>query len=190
MATAVDDVVVRHPNEHNSSSIRDAVLRHLEHDCGLDRDGEAREVERAVFNWALTAADRKGYARSWKCMMFASVYANKAKSVLCNLDAAAPGVHNAHLLQRMRDGDVKPEELPTMKPHQMFPERWQDIIDQKLRREQFATQSKPVAMTNQFRCSRCKKRECVHHELQLRSCDEPATQFITCLNCNNRWKIG
>jgi len=152
----------------NASPLRDAVLRHLVEDCGATED-EARRVERGLFNWMLGEASRKGFAKSWRCMMFNSVYADKAKSMVCNLDAGAPGVHNPTLLRRMRDGEFRPEELPDMKPHRMFPERWKDIIDQKLRREQYATQAKPVAMTNQFRCSRCKKRECVHHELQLRS---------------------
>lgn len=169
--------------------MREAVLRHLEEDCGASED-EARAVERGLFNWTLGVADDKGFAKSWRCMMFASVYADKAKSLLCNLDAAAPGVGNATLLRRLRDGEFRAEELPAMKPHQMFPERWREIMDRKAQRDRYATEAKPVAMTNQFRCSRCKKRECVHHELQLRSCDEPATQFITCLNCNNRWKIG
>ena len=173
----------------NAYPLRDAVLRHLKEDCGATEE-EATKVERGLFNWTLGAASRKGFVKSWRCMMFASVYADKAKGLLCNLDAAAPGVRNPALLRRMRDGEFRAEELPDLKPHQVFPERWKEIIDRKLRREEYATQAKPVAMTNQFRCGRCKKKECVHHELQLRSCDEPATQFITCLNCNNRWKIG
>jgi DNA-directed RNA polymerase subunit M/transcription elongation factor TFIIS len=52
-----------------------------------------------------------------------------------------------------------------------------------MQRDEYIHNAKPAAMTNQFKCGRCKKNECSHHELQLRSCDEPATQFITCINC-------
>ena len=47
---------------------------------------------------------------------------------------------------------------------------------------------KTEAMTDMFRCNKCGSRKCIYYELQTRSSDEPMTQFITCLNCNNHWK--
>ena len=47
---------------------------------------------------------------------------------------------------------------------------------------------KPEAMTDQFKCRKCFSRSCSYYEVQTRSADEPMTQFITCLNCKNRWK--
>ena len=47
---------------------------------------------------------------------------------------------------------------------------------------------KPEAMTNVFKCRKCNSRSCSYYEVQTRSADEPMTQFITCLNCNNRWR--
>ena len=44
------------------------------------------------------------------------------------------------------------------------------------------------AMTDQFKCGRCKSRKCIYYELQTRSADEGMTIFITCLNCGNRWR--
>lgn len=173
----------------NHAAVRDAVVRHLMADCPLD-ESSAREVERGVFNWALEHAERSSYAKSWRCPLFHAMYAHKAKSVLANVTPDAPDVGNARLLTRLHEGEFRPSEIAWMKHHDVFPERWKLVMDQKVEKDNYANNAKPVAMTNQFRCSRCKKRECVHHELQLRSCDEPATQFITCLNCNNRWKIG
>ena len=33
-----------------------------------------------------------------------------------------------------------------------------------------------------------RKKKCTYYQLQTRSADEPMTTFITCLNCNNKWK--
>ena len=44
------------------------------------------------------------------------------------------------------------------------------------------------AMTDQFKCGRCKQRKCTYYELQTRSADEPATIFVTCLDCGKNWK--
>ena len=42
--------------------------------------------------------------------------------------------------------------------------------------------------TSEFKCRKCKKRECSYYQLQTRSADEPMTTFVTCLNCGNNWK--
>ena len=39
--------------------------------------------------------------------------------------------------------------------------------------------------SNAFECKKCKKRKCSITEKQVRSADEPATQFITCLECGH-----
>lgn len=46
------------------------------------------------------------------------------------------------------------------------------------------------AETDQFKCGRCKQRKCKYYQLQTRSADEPMTTFVTCINCNNRWKVN
>lgn len=45
------------------------------------------------------------------------------------------------------------------------------------------------ASTDQFKCGKCKQRKCTYYQLQTRSADEPMTTFVTCVNCNNRWKF-
>ncbi|PIN19093.1 Transcription elongation factor TFIIS/Cofactor of enhancer-binding protein Sp1 [Handroanthus impetiginosus] len=47
----------------------------------------------------------------------------------------------------------------------------------------------PQASTDQFTCGRCKKKETTYYQMQTRSADEPMTTFVTCVNCNNRWKF-
>ena len=45
------------------------------------------------------------------------------------------------------------------------------------------------AETEQFKCSRCGQRKTKYYQLQTRSADEPMTTFVTCVVCNNRWKV-
>eukprot|EP00301_Raphidiophrys_heterophryoidea_P012242 c1864_g1_i1.p1 GENE.c1864_g1_i1~~c1864_g1_i1.p1 ORF type:complete len:227 (-),score=68.26 c1864_g1_i1:61-741(-) len=44
------------------------------------------------------------------------------------------------------------------------------------------------ATTTQFKCGKCRKRECTYFELQTRSADEPMTVFVQCQSCGNKWK--
>ena len=45
------------------------------------------------------------------------------------------------------------------------------------------------ATTDQFQCGKCRQRKCTYYQMQTRSADEPMTTFVTCVNCNNRWKF-
>ncbi|CAE6036724.1 unnamed protein product [Arabidopsis arenosa] len=45
------------------------------------------------------------------------------------------------------------------------------------------------ASTDQFKCGRCGQRKCTYYQMQTRSTDEPMTTYVTCVNCDNRWKF-
>ena len=152
-------------------------------------DDLVNDIETAVFNWSLNQADTFRVQKTWTNAKFQNIYHVKAHSILLNLDPTSY-VQNKGLVERVRSGEVKPEDVPFMRPSEMFPERWREVVDLKVQREEYATNVKPVAMTDQFRCKRCKKRECVYQEVQLRSADEPATIIITCVSCSHTWRVG
>lgn len=45
------------------------------------------------------------------------------------------------------------------------------------------------ATTDQFKCGKCKKRQCTYYQMQTRSADEPLTTFVQCVACGNRWRF-
>lgn len=147
----------------------------------------AKDMEIGVYNWCLSFADKHRVVKNWKNPRFVILYKDKARSVFANLDPSSY-VKNTRLLERLKEHEFLPHELPFMKPENVFPEKWKHILDEKLRNN-VVLESKPEAMTNQFKCGKCKKRECIYKELQVRSADEPMTLFVTCLNCGNRWRM-
>lgn len=172
-----------------STSMRERFVCHLIDDVGL-MDAEAKDLEIGVYNWLLQYAEEHGFGKQWSNRMFTSLYVQRAMSMLVNLDAKDGGLMNTRLLPRMRDREFLPHELAWFRPENTFPERWRETLDLKVQKDEYILHEKPAAMTDQFRCGRCKKRECIYQELQLRSCDEPVSIFITCLNCGNRWRVG
>jgi len=60
----------------------------------------------------------------------------------------------------------------------------QEILDKNL------MELKPTSETDQFLCTKCKKRKTTFYTMQIRSSDEPETCFITCLNCSYSWREG
>lgn len=49
--------------------------------------------------------------------------------------------------------------------------------------------SSNTILTNQFKCGKCKSRECKYSQAQTRSADEPMTVFVSCLSCGNQWRM-
>ena len=152
-------------------------------------DVQIADLEVGIYNWAIKFSDEHKIIKNWKNPKFVNVYLGKIRSVLANI-VSSSYVQNTRLVSRLNEGEFNPHEIPFMKPHNIFPEKWRAIIDAKIKKEEASGQDKPEAMTTLFKCGKCKKRECVYKELQIRSCDEPMTVFITCLNCGNRWRIG
>lgn len=149
----------------------------------------ARDFEIGAFNWTLKKADEFKIPCAWTNARFTQLYSSKVRSMLSNLDPNSY-VKNTRLLDRVNEGEFKPHEIATMQPDHVFPERWRHVVEMKVRRDEYICNARPAAMTDQFRCSRCKKRECSYMELQTRSCDEPASLFIQCLTCGNQWRMG
>ena len=97
-------------------------------------------------------------------------------------------IKNKNLVTKIIKGKINVCEVPYMSNQELFPEHWKKIMDEKYKRDKMLYEEKEEAMTNEFKCARCKSRECTYYELQTRSADESMTTFITCLNCGNRWK--
>lgn len=149
-----------------------------------------KDLEIGIYNASIDMADKYKILKNWSNAKFVRIYANKAQSVISNLNNKSY-IGNTRLIKRLMDKEFKPHEVPYMRPEEMYPEQWKEIIDCKVKKDEFVFEEKPSANTNQFFCGKCKnpKKECLYQELQLRSADEPSTIFITCLNCGNRWKM-
>lgn len=150
---------------------------------------QASDIEVGIFNWTIDFCSEHNVILNWKNDKFANVYIDKARSVICNLDGDSY-VHNTHLIERLTAGEFTARDLPFMSREQVFPERWGRVIERKVKRDSLVLNETPQAMTREFRCKRCSKRECIYFEKQTRSGDEAMSLFVSCIGCGNQWKIN
>ncbi len=75
-------------------------------------------------------------------------------------------------------GHILPEELAFLKPHEMNPDKYKNIIEKKA----YELKQKKKG-SNIFSCKKCKQSNCNVEQKQTRSADEPATTIVTCLEC-------
>ena len=77
--------------------------------------------------------------------------------------------------------------IASLKPEQLNPENYEKIIKKKEIEEY---KKNDIKSSNEFKCSKCKKRKCSVIQKQTRAGDEPATTFVTCLECGHKFSFN
>jgi len=101
------------------------------------------------------------------------------------------GIVITRTLRQVLEGDISPYTLLTLSPEELASNEKRDD-NAKIREAMLADNIRGQtnqASTDQFKCGKCGQRKCTYYQLQTRSADEPMTTFVTCTNCNNRWKF-
>jgi len=147
----------------------------------------SRNIEQSIYNYIIKLSKEKNIQRNWNNTIFAKLYNSKIISIFTNLKKDSY-IHNGSFLERIKKGDIDPKKVGYLSVYDINPDNWKDLLNVKSKRDKIKYELKPEAMTNLFKCNRCGSRETSYYEVQTRSADEPMTQFITCLQCNSRWK--
>lgn len=149
-------------------------------------EANACALEKHIYNWTVMSAKRDKIPLTWKYPIFRNRYVQRIMSIKFNL------LHpdNPALFERLKKGEITYAWLARATPYDMFPQKWesvmQDVAMKQMRKEKTLDMS--TVNDGAFTCGKCKSRKSQYYQLQTRSADEPMTTFVTCLNCNNRWK--
>ena len=147
----------------------------------------SRNIEKNVYNYTIEVAEKNDISCSWDVIIFKNLYLSKIRSIYSNLKASSY-IKNTEFRDRILSGDIEHKNIAKLTAYDIYPENWKLLFDIKAEKDKKKLELKPEAMTDTFKCRKCGSRKCSYYELQTRSADEPMTQFINCLNCNNRWK--
>jgi len=98
---------------------------------------------------------------------------------------------NPDLRAQVADGLIDPVSLLDLAPEQLASaeRRTENEAIREHATNEAVRGQKKEASTDAFKCGKCKQRKCTYYQLQTRSADEPMTTFVTCVNCDNRWKF-
>ena len=147
----------------------------------------SRKFEQSIFNYVITKSIKCNITRTWDNNIFKNIYIFKIIGLYNNLNKDSY-VNNKSFIDRIKNKEITPQNIMKLHLYDINPDNWKELINKKIKSDKIKNDLKPNAMTNLYKCGRCKSRECSYYEVQTRSADEPMTQFITCLNCNNRWR--
>ena len=137
--------------------------------------------KKGVFNFAIKEANLRKIIKKWENGRFVQLYTDRLRTIFINLK-------NSELLNSLNNGEITPQQLAFMTHQEMNPDHWRTLIEQKTVRDANKFSNNIQASTDMFTCKKCRGKRCTYYELQTRSADEPATIFVTCLDCGKNWK--
>ena len=181
-------IQVKTKNVFVDCAIRDKVVENF---TGLFESNEsAKTLENALLRSIVDTCIKEGIEVDWGNRVFWNMYRNKAISLYENLAGTSSYVDNKeNWLSRIKTGDVSIQHYVEMNAIDSCPARWKSAIDKMIENEK-KLYSKSQAASIVMWCSRCKKKsKCDYYQMQTRSADEPMTTFVTCLECDRKWKF-
>lgn len=153
----------------------------------IDDEYISKNLEKGIFNYSIWKSKERHEQCLWDNLYFQDIYKSKLKQMCANLIPNSY-IKNKNLLIKLKNKEFLPHEIVFMSPEKLFPERWEKIIQEKNKRDAVISEIDFGLATNQFTCVKCKGNKTTYYTMQTRSADEAETIFITCLQCNRRWR--
>jgi DNA-directed RNA polymerase subunit M/transcription elongation factor TFIIS len=140
----------------------------------------ATNLEKAIFNYAIQEATKKKIIKKWENPFFAQIYTDRLRTIHRNL--------NKDIIAVIQSGELTPQQFAFMTHQEMNPEHWTELIQKKVKRDASKFNTNIEASTDMYTCKKCRSKRCTYYEMQTRSADEPATIFVTCLDCGKHFR--
>jgi transcription elongation factor S-II len=163
----------------NPEIFRENICKKLNH--VIKDEKKSRNMERGVYNYTLKEAATRKVVKKWDNPYFVQIYVDRLRSIYINLK-------NPVLIEHIQNGTLKSHNVAFMTHQEMMPEKWDTMIQEKIKRDKNKYETTIEAATDTFKCRKCHSNKCTYYQMQTRSADEPMTTFVSCIECGNRWK--
>ena len=146
----------------------------------LDDELMSRNMEKGIYNYAIKESNSKKIIKKWENPQFSQIYIDRVRSIYLNL--------NEDIINQIKSKVVKAQIVASMTHQELCPDKWEQLINEKIQRDKYKYETTIEAATDTFTCRKCKSKKCTYYQMQTRSADEPMTTFVTCIDCGNRWR--
>lgn len=140
----------------------------------------ANALEVALLQRCIRDCAKQGIEVTWANVAFWNHYRGRCIQFYENAPEWIP---------KLVSGELSPISFADMTVVDLNPKRWKAQIEAQIEKDKHLYSSSGSASIY-FYCSACKKKtKCDYYQMQTRSADEPMTTFVTCLECDRRWKF-
>ena len=142
-------------------------------------------LEKCIFNETIKYCKEKSIELKWSNINFSKKYSQLARKVLANITYTP----NANEVKQKILKNIWPPETIASKTHQELNPEYYEELKIKIM-EKYINKNTEQEHDGFFVCGKCKSKKTTYTQAQTRSADEPMTTFVTCLNCDHRWKFS
>lgn len=140
----------------------------------------AIKIEASIFEFTLVFSVSQNFLKT----LMPSIYHDKVNNIMLNLSKSH--LDNNTLCNALLNGDIDPQQIAFLRPQDIHPERWKTLIKKANLKDE---KKKNMAISDLYKCKKCKGKKCRMIELQLRCADEPTTKIVTCIECYHVMKF-
>lgn len=139
-------------------------------------------IEKGIFNKTIHIIKEINGPLKWSNPNFIKNYSKMARKILANISYTS---NSKVFKDKILSGQIDPYLIASMSREEMNPEYWAEIHLNVMKK--YITKQEEVS-DGMFTCNQCKSKKTVYYQMQTRSADEPMTTYVTCTNCNKKWK--
>lgn len=148
-------------------------------------DTLVKNLEKGIFNETIHYCKEFSIDLKWSSPEFLKKYAQLSRKVYANITYTK---NAENVKKRILNNEWTPELIASMSHEELYPEYYEKFREENI--EKIKKANKSESHDGFFKCGKCKSKNTTYTQAQTRSADEPMTTFVTCLNCNNRWKFS
>lgn len=141
----------------------------------LKNDKKAKRIEIEICNYTITKCQENNIKCFWNKKEFKTMYLQKYRSIYQNFKRDETLVNK------------NPNEVVNCHVWKLAPHIWEPI-QKKVDMKRGCMEIHEEESEGLYKCRKCKSMNTTFITLQTKSADEPMTIYITCKNCDNRWK--
>jgi DNA-directed RNA polymerase subunit M/transcription elongation factor TFIIS len=146
-----------------------------------------QNLEKGILNETIKICKENKEELKWCNKFFKQNYLAIGRKVLANTTYTpnAPTVREKILKE-----EFIAEDVGGMTHAQLYPELHEELKTTIMNKHIGNINNDEQEHDGFFTCGKCKSKKTTYRQAQTRSADEPMTTFVTCLNCNHRWKFS
>jgi transcription elongation factor S-II len=142
-------------------------------------------LEKGIFNETIKYCKEKSIELKWANKDFSKKYSQLARKVIANITYTP---NSKDVKEKILNNIWLPETIASKTHQELYPDFYDEI---KLKiMAKYINMNPEQEHDGFFTCGKCKSKKTTYTQAQTRSADEPMTTFVTCLNCEHRWKFS
>ena len=144
-----------------------------------------KKIENSCYNATIDELNNLNLPLDPSSKLFNNIYSYICTNLFQNIDPNSE-INSTYLIKKIFDNEINIDKIGYMNSEELCPEK---TIELKQQLDKRASAKYSMKSSTMYRCSKCKKNECVLERMHTRGLDELTNYRATCIFCKHTWVI-